>query len=83
MNTTTGKDAESGGRDDGGPAFPWGEHGDRLGGMSLRDWFAGQILAGAMVHSAGMEDAPDDVLCRLSKCVYRVADAMLAARGKT
>lgn len=25
---------------DGGPAFPWGEHGTVLGGMTLRDYFA-------------------------------------------
>lgn len=27
-------------RNDGGPAFPWGEHGTHLGGMTLRDYFA-------------------------------------------
>lgn len=26
--------------DDGGPAFPWGEHGTVLGGMTIRDYFA-------------------------------------------
>lgn len=40
-------------RDDGGPAFPSG-HGELgLEGMSLRDWFAGQALAGIMAQSHG------------------------------
>lgn len=26
--------------DTGGPAFPWGEHGTVLGGMTIRDYFA-------------------------------------------
>lgn len=59
---------------DGGPAFPV------LGspnGMSLRDWFAGQALAGKMsidsIEFLSREDIAD-------RC-YRQADAMLAARG--
>lgn len=37
---------------DGGPAFPTGTttYGSKRG-MSLRDWFAGQILAGMLAHS--------------------------------
>lgn len=31
---------------DGGPAFPWG--GEVCGGMTLRDWFAGQAIAGSI-----------------------------------
>jgi hypothetical protein len=27
-------------KDNGGPAFPWGEHGTVLGGITLRDYFA-------------------------------------------
>lgn len=45
------------------------------GGMSLRDWFAGQALAGMAsrgLHRAFSEDYA--VSC------YRFADAMLAAR---
>ena len=48
----------------------------RIGGLRLRDWFAGQALAGLM---AGME-RPDDNL--IAKTAYELADAMLAARGR-
>lgn len=69
----------------GGPAFPItveaGE--DRYGnkshvfymGMTLRDYFAGQALAGWPVTDHGSDV---DALAR--KC-YVMADAMLAARG--
>lgn len=29
---------------DGGPAYPWGEHGTRLGGATMRDFFAVQAM---------------------------------------
>lgn len=64
---------------DGGPAFPT-PSAERVSGaipgMALRDWFAGQALAGllapgfASAASAFAEDA------------YKLADAMLAARAK-
>jgi hypothetical protein len=77
---------------DGGPAFPLPmftrqadgmpmspqEYG--LGGMTLRDWFAGQALAGAVGFSPSNPfrkyDQPEDV----AAACYRFADAMLAAR---
>ncbi len=67
--------------DKGGSAFPtaWGnpEHGgDYVPGMSLRDWFAGQALAGLL--SGGMGCRAD----MLHSEPYRIADAMLAARTK-
>ena len=74
---------------DGGPAFPVPmftreadgqpmsptEYG--LGGMTLRDWFAGQALI-ALPHigcggDLNIEDA--------AKAAYQFADAMLKARG--
>ncbi len=45
-----------------------------VGGMSLRDWFAGQALAGAF---RGDSDIHDAYTCR--RC-YELADAMLKAR---
>lgn len=78
--------------EDGGPAFSGGlfepQHGgsnDREPmnpGMSLRDWFAGQALAGLMAHpfeDGGdfLHDAGPDAAAYQS---YRMADAMLAAR---
>ena len=74
---------------DGGPAFPspnageWGFNSknervfcpDVTSGMTLRDWFAGQVLAGLMADSecnVKRETA--------AKCCYDMADAMLQAR---
>jgi hypothetical protein len=94
--------------DDGGPAFPSGERlsidaagrrDDRLAqplhdGMTLRDWFAGQAIAGwgEGSHGASMTvgsgrawDAPLDTARdyaeRMASFAYLVADAMLAARA--
>ncbi len=80
-------------RSDGGPAFPQLEvvagerdgHGDAIeaytvssGGMSLRDWFAGQALAGEMTGYQDV-DATRYADAIAARC-YAVADAMLAAR---
>lgn len=59
---------------DGGPAFP-NEH--RANGMTLRDWFAGQALAGLLANpdgrrSWGNADWADEA--------FDQADAMLKAR---
>ena len=64
---------------DGGPAFPtvardgnWQPHHD---GLSLRDYFAGQVLVGALADPT-CQPSPIE----LAKIAYRGADAMLAAR---
>lgn len=68
---------------DGGPAFPEaiavGPAGDvypGMGGMSLRDWFAGQALAGYIANAefGGSKSSIVAVDC------YGLADAMLKAR---
>lgn len=63
---------------DGGPAFPTpesfsGNHGRVFGGMSLRDWFAGQALQGGILSDTA---SPTEQ----AKTAYAYADAMLAAR---
>jgi hypothetical protein len=71
---------------DGGPAFPavgvppWADQkSEKL--ERLRDWFAGQALAGMMVPRYESDRAwhsnPEDV----AGLAYTVADAMLRARG--
>jgi len=66
---------------DGGPAFPVPDthHPDGqiqygTNGMSLRDWFAGQALAG-LVSEHGRYDSTGAALD-----AYSIADAMLRAR---
>jgi hypothetical protein len=53
-------------------------------GMTLRDYFAGQALAGDMANgSEGVfgSDVSDDYLAMRAEFLYRMADAMIAARG--
>lgn len=73
---------------DGGPAFPRtgaDGHTSPQSGMTLRDWFAGQALAGTDI-SRVMEEAlydgatPDEFARVLTGAAYKMADAMIAAR---
>ena len=59
----------------GGPAFPHEFASEP--GMSLRDWFAGQALAGIVSDHKIGASAPDG-----ARWAYEYADAMLAERGK-
>jgi hypothetical protein len=79
-------------KNDGGPAYPsrltidssgtriWPEEFGR-GGMSLRDWFAGQALVGFIAAPLLQGECfpPAEALARMS---YAQADAMLAERVK-
>ena len=48
------------------------------GGMTLRDWFAGQALAGMIRANHRLEFTPPDD----ATWAYQIADAMLAERAK-
>ena len=69
-------------KDDGGAAFPI-QHSNEPGclegeaGMSLRDWFAGQALAGLLANER--IDAPTD---DIAGDAYAYAVAMLVERKK-
>jgi hypothetical protein len=71
------------------PAFPTAQYANGVhpsgfdNGMTLRDYFAGQALAGGLEQ--GVED---DMHCswwhgptKIAKRAYAVADAMMKARG--
>jgi len=69
--------------DDGGPAFPFAAT-DRVNlhmqaqGMSLRDWFAGQVLTG--MHARDEYDEGLATPQQRARLAYIDADAMLEAR---
>lgn len=69
---------------DGGPAFPsflkrdeFGNF-DLIGGMSIRDWFAGQALVALPNIGCGADLTVDEI----PVACYQIADAMLAERAK-
>ena len=67
---------------DGGAAFP----GAGTTGMSLRDYFAGQIIAGMMANHQRLinivtpNDSQRAANSKIAVEAYAMADAMLAAR---
>lgn len=84
-------------RDDGGPAFP--VQGQQIGtdtegapilagqlhhGMTLRDWFAGQALAGMLANpnTTGPASPASALPSAVATFSYAIADAMLAERAK-
>ncbi|OZI39007.1 hypothetical protein CEG14_05580 [Bordetella genomosp. 1] len=71
---------------DGGPAFPhtrvhFDTSGTRKDGMTLRDYFAAQALAGLAGRKFHAGDAGDGYAEWAASMAYEFADAMLAARG--
>ena len=71
--------------DNGGPAFPVSKHPEQqfpyAEGMTLRDWFAGQALAGLLASGAtkiGGEELTFEGRAAIS---YAQADAMLKERN--
>lgn len=74
-------------KDTGGPAFPlinrdYQEAYGGCPGMTLRDWFAGQALAGLMsaCDEGGSWTATGLATVNAARSAYEAADAMLAAR---
>jgi hypothetical protein len=68
---------------DGGSAFPsvgegFGNPSYSAPGMTLRDWFAGQALAGMLINYTTQKFGVGEQTC--AKGAYEFADAMLAAR---
>lgn len=74
--------------EDGGPAFPTEPNTQRgyfaHHGMSLRDWFAGQALAGMLAmpeaDNGNFHNNCGEAFIGPARYAYRMADAMLIAR---
>ena len=76
---------------DGGSALPTADSYHPSGqiaygrkGMTLRDWFAGQALAGMAASSYWAENVQanrQDYMKPVAESAYAIADAMLKARG--
>lgn len=62
---------------DGGPAFPRNYTTAGRSGMSMRDWFAGQALAGINANPTWDKNGWYD----RAQASYVAADAMIAARS--
>ena len=61
---------------DGGPVFPVEIFRHNHFGMTLRDYFAGQIALGLSIRREGKTDEHD------ARTAYALADAMIKARGR-
>ena len=71
-------------RNDGGQAFPvsvaYSPHSGMVNGftgMTLRDWFAGQALAGLLAFPGTLHGSPNKTPKALASAAYDIADAML------
>ena len=77
-------------RNDGGPAFPErylpNSESSSYPGMSLRDWFAGQVVGRCWRAAVRQQDSATThyvaVAQRAAVWAYTMADAMLAERSK-
>ena len=52
----------------------------RAGGLEVRDFFAAHALPLLMATARGTD--ADDLLKKAAKAAYRIADAMVSARGR-
>jgi|DEB0MinimDraft_3_1074331.scaffolds.fasta_scaffold300466_1 hypothetical protein len=77
-------------QNDGGPAFPWWQDGNTYrdkSGMSLRDYFAGQALAGMMrkidlENEIDLESSEINVIFRVAPRAYYIAELMLEQKQR-
>lgn len=76
-------------RDEGGPAFPFGQISEKTGqpingyfneGMTLRDYFAAKAMQSILTSC--YEDTPEHDEVSVATLAYAIADAMLAERKK-
>lgn len=62
-------------KSDGGAAFP--QSMERYGGLTIRDWFAGQAMIGILMAEGPWRFGQ---MADHAKHAYRAADALLTAR---
>lgn len=66
------------------PAFPY-QHNPAHGGMSLRDWFAGQVMCSIAEYIAVQPmkaGCPRETAIAAARLSYEFADAMLEVRSE-
>jgi hypothetical protein len=69
-------------KDDGAPAFPVTAGQMVYGaGMTLRDWFAGQVMAGMLANQTMQIKGEEPAEIAIARTSYLVANAMLEARN--
>lgn len=69
-------------KDTGGPAFPTETASpERHLGISMRDYFAAKAMHGALSGQLAGEECEDWTQTRIAEFAYKMADAMLKARG--
>jgi len=71
---------------DGGPAFPvnilWKKDTEEYSGMSLRDYFAGQIMPIIVDHGMDSSDELAKDIKGMAETAYWFANAMIKERSK-
>lgn len=61
------------------PAYPWGEGGQMLGGLTKRELFAAMAMQGLVLYEYQGQQPPPNVIARWS---VAQADALLAELAK-
>lgn len=64
------------------PLLPLEPHKYLVQPMTLRDYFAGQAMAGGAVRLLGEYESVEKMAAETAKVLYIIADAMLAERNK-
>ncbi len=65
---------------DGGPAFPNPDSSANTG-MTLRDYFAAKAMQGLMINPENLQNPDSGLWADLANDAYKIANAMIVARG--
>jgi len=64
------------------PAYPWGEHGTALGGLTVRQLLAGMAMQGMCASHTKEDGNFRSHMQGIAECAVDVADALLAELAK-